>query len=206
MPGWMGKVLRVDLSQGVISEEPLDKKVAKDYIGGRGLGIYYLNREVSPQVEALSPANKLVMATGPLTGTGAPTGARYMVMTKSPLTGALTCSNSGGMFPTVFKRTGYDAVILEGRSPAPAYLWLGPGKAELRPAGHLWGQDCHQTTDAIKAETDPKARVACIGQAGEKQVLFSAIINDKGRAAGRSGVGAGGGQQEPQSRGRGGQA
>ena len=119
MKGWIGKILRVDLAAEEISEETLDPKVAKDYIGGRGLGIYILNMEVDPLVDPLSPENKIVMATGPLTGTGAPTGARYMVMTKSPLTGALTCSNSGGQFPTEMKRAGYDAVVFAGRAVEP---------------------------------------------------------------------------------------
>ena len=92
MRGWIGKMLRVDLTTAEISEDTLDPRVAKDYIGGRGLGIYILNKEVDPMVDPLTPDNKIVMATGPLTGTGAPTGARYMVMTKSPLTGAITCS------------------------------------------------------------------------------------------------------------------
>jgi aldehyde:ferredoxin oxidoreductase len=168
----------------------MEPSVAKNYIGGRGLGIYYLNKLVDPKCDPLSPDNVLVMATGPLTGTGAPTGARYMVMTKSPLTGAITCSNSGGMFPTELKRTGYDAIIFTGRSETPVYLWLDHGKAELRGADHLWGKDTHETTDTLLVETDAKARVACIGPAGEKQVLFASVMNDKHRAAGRSGVGA----------------
>jgi aldehyde:ferredoxin oxidoreductase len=113
-----------------------------------------------------------------------------MVMTKSPLTGALTCSNSGGQFPTHFKRTGYDALILEGRSPDPVYLWIDNGKAEVRPASHLWGKTTHETDDILRAETDDKAKVACIGPAGERGVLFASIMNDRDRAAGRSGVGA----------------
>jgi aldehyde:ferredoxin oxidoreductase len=164
--------------------------VAKDYIGGRGLGIYYLNQEVDPKIEPLSPDNLLVMATGPLTGTGAPTGARYMVMTKSPLTGAITCSNSGGQFPTELKRAGFDAIIISGRAEAPVYLWIDQGNADIRKADHLWGKNTHDTTDSLLAETDNKAKVACIGPAGEKGVLFASIINDKHRAAGRSGVGA----------------
>jgi aldehyde:ferredoxin oxidoreductase len=130
------------------------------------------------------------MATGPLTGTGAPTGARYMVMTKSPLTGAITCSNSGGMFPTELKRAGFDAIIISGRAESPVYLWIDQGKAEIRKADHLWGKNTHETTDTLLTETDARARVACIGPAGEKGVLFASIINDKHRAAGRSGVGA----------------
>ena len=143
MSGWMSKILRVDLMTGKCTVEPLDPMVAKNYIGGRGLGIYYLNQEVDPKIEPLSPDNLLVMATGPLTGTGAPTGARYMVMTKSPLTGAITCSNSGGMFPTAFKRAGVDAIVFSGRAEAPVYLWFEDGRAELRSAAHLWGKNTH---------------------------------------------------------------
>ncbi len=190
MYGWMGKILRVDLTAGVCEDELLDPKTAKDYVGGRGLGIYLLHREGSPTGDPLAPENPMIMATGPLTGTGAPTGARYMVMTKSPLTGAVTCSNSGGMFPTEFKRAGYDAIIFTGRSASPVYLWVDQGRAELRDAGHLWGKNTHETTDMLLNETQAKARVACIGPAGEKQVLFASIMNDKHRAAGRSGVGA----------------
>ena len=190
MHGWIGKILRVNLTSGKCTLEPLEPTVAKDYIGGRGLGIYYLNKEVDPRCDPFSADNLLIMATGPLTGTGAPTGARYMVMTKSPLTGAITCSNAGGMFPTAFKRSGLDAIIVSGRADAPVYLWIDDGKVELRPAGHLWGKNTHETTDALLAETDAKARVACIGPAGERRVLFAAIMNDRDRAAGRSGVGA----------------
>ncbi len=186
MDGWQGKVLWVNLTEGTIKEEPLDPKVAKDYIGGRGLGIYFLNKYVDPACDALSPENLLVMATGPLTGTGAPTGARYMVMTKSPLTGAITCSNSGGMFPTEFKRSGFDAIVFTGRSESPVYLWLSRENAELRAADHLWGKNTHETTDALLSETESRAKVACIGPAGEKGVLFASIMNDKARAAGNS--------------------
>ncbi|MEX1329966.1 MAG: aldehyde ferredoxin oxidoreductase family protein [Desulfobacterales bacterium] len=190
MHGWMSKILRVNLVNGKSTVESLDPIVAKEYIGGRGLGIYYLNQEVDPKTDPHSPDNLLVMATGPLTGTGAPTGARYMVMTKSPLTGAITCSNSGGQFPTELKRAGFDAIIISGRAEAPVYLWIDQGNADIRKADHLWGKNTHDTTDALLAETDAKAKVACIGPAGEKGVLFASIINDKHRAAGRSGVGA----------------
>jgi aldehyde:ferredoxin oxidoreductase len=186
----MSKILRVNLVNGKSTVESLDPIVAKEYIGGRGLGIYYLNQEVDPKTNPHSPDNLLVMATGPLTGTGAPTGARYMVMTKSPLTGAITCSNSGGQFPTELKRAGFDAIIISGRAEAPVYLWIDQGNADIRKADHLWGKNTHDTTDALLAETDAKAKVACIGPAGEKGVLFASIINDKHRAAGRSGVGA----------------
>lgn len=190
MNGWCGKILRVDLTEKTILVEKLDQKVARDYIGGRGFGIYYMNKELNPLCDPLSPQNMMIFATGPLTGTTAPTGARYMVMTKSPLTGAVTCSNSGGFFPMELKKTGYDAVIVTGKAVKPIYLWIDQGKVEIRDAGHLWGKTTHDTTDMLQTETHPKARVACIGPAGENQVRFSAIMNDKDRAAGRSGVGA----------------
>jgi len=190
MFGWIGKILRVNLTDETLLAEDLDPKVVKDYIGGRGLGTWFLNRELDPKCDPLSPANILIMATGPLTGTGAPTGARYMVMTKSPLTGGITCSNSGGKFPTELKRSGFDAVVIEGCAKAPLYLWIDRGKAELRSADHLWGMTTHETTDSLLVETEEKAKVACIGPAGEKKVLFASIMNDRDRAAGRSGVGA----------------
>ena len=127
MFGWMGKLLFVDLTAGDVKEERLDSRVLKDFIGGRGLGIYYLNKFVDPNCDPLSPDNLLVMATGPLTGTGAPTGARYMVVTKSPLTGALTCSNSGGFFPTELKKAGFDMIIIEGKAAQPLDAGSGPG-------------------------------------------------------------------------------
>jgi aldehyde:ferredoxin oxidoreductase len=190
MFGWMGKILRVDLTRGEIKEEALDASVARDFIGGRGLGVYYLLKELNPDCEPLSPENLMVMATAPLTGTGAPTGARYMIITKSPLTGAITCSNSGGFFPTALKRAGYDALLFSGRSPEPVYLWIDDGRAELRPAGHIWGKTSHETEKILKAETHEKARINSIGPAGERGVLFASVMNDLDRTAGRSGVGA----------------
>jgi aldehyde:ferredoxin oxidoreductase len=190
MKGWHGKILRVNLSNGKISKEEVDPKIAKDFIGGRGWAIRYLYDEVDPGVDPLSPENKLIFATGPLTGTPAPTGNRYMVVTKSPLTGALANSNSGGVFPTVMKWTGFDMYIFEGKSLEPVYLWVNEDQVELRPARHVWGKTVPETTDQLLEETDPKAKVACIGPAGEKLVRVSAIINDKHRAAARSGVGA----------------
>ena len=188
--GYMGKLLRVNLDKGRTEFETLDMARAKAFVGGRGLGISYLLGEVNPECDPLSPENKLIMMTGPLTGTVAPTGARYMVVTKSPLTGAVTCSNSGGQFPMTLKRSGIDGIIVEGVSPEPVYLWVEEDRAELRSAMHVWGKDTHQSSDQLIGETDEKARVACIGPAGENGVLFASIMNEKDRAAGRSGVGA----------------
>jgi aldehyde:ferredoxin oxidoreductase len=190
MKGWAGRVLRVDLTRGVLTTEALDPQVARDYVGGRGLGIYYLNREMDPRVDPLSPGNMLCLFTGPLTGTRAATGARYMITTKGPLNGALTASNAGGRFPTELKRAGYDGIIVTGRASEPTYLYISESGPELRSASHLWGRDTHETTDLLLEETDPGARVACIGPAGERLVLFASVQNEKHRAAGRSGVGA----------------
>jgi len=190
MHGWCGKLLWVDLSSGMIEARRLDPKVARDYIGGRGLGIRILTDHVDPAVDPLSPENVMVMATGPLTGTIAPTAARYMVMTKSPLTGAITCSNAGGHFPAAIKKAGWDAIVFTGKAKRPVYLWVNDEKAELRGAEHLWGKTVPDTDTAVRAETDPAAKTAVIGPAGEAGVLFASIMNDKHRAAGRSGVGA----------------
>src|SRR5210317_2133874 len=190
MNGWHFRILRVDLTNQKTSIEDVSSQMAKDYIGGRGWAIRYLYDEVDPQVDPLSPENKLIFATGPLTASPAPTGNRYMVVTKSPLTGALAHSNSGGDFPTWMKRTGFDLFIFEGKAEKPVYLWVNEDEVEIRSAEHVWGKDVPTTTDTLLTETNAKAKVACIGPAGENLVLMAAIMNDKDRAAARSGVGA----------------
>ncbi len=190
MYGWNGKILRVNLTTGETSVEEVDPRMARDFIGGRGWAIRYLYDEMDPRVDPLSPENKLVFATGPLTATPVPTGNRYMVVTKSPLTGALSCSNSGGFFPTEMKRTGFDLFIFEGRAERPVYLWVNDDRVEIRPADHLWGRTVFETEDMLRAETDPRARVARLGPAGERLAPIAAILNEKHRAAARSGVGA----------------
>ena len=188
--GWNRKVLRVNLTAGTCTPEPLNMKWANDYLGSRGLASKYLVEEIDPKVDPLSPDNKMIMATGPLTGTMASTGGRYTVVTKGPLTGAIACSNSGGYFGAEMKFAGWDMIIFEGRSPKPVYLYLENDKAELRDAAHLWGKTCWETEDAIKAgHQDPLIRISSIGAAGENGVLYAAIVNDLHRAAGRSGVG-----------------
>ncbi|MFP4023115.1 MAG: aldehyde ferredoxin oxidoreductase family protein [Thiohalospira sp.] len=186
-----GTILRVNLSTKEIKQEKLPKDLARKFIGGRGLGTKLFIDEVSPTVEALSAKNKLIFATGALTATTAPTGGRYMVVTKSPLTGTIASSNSGGFFGQKLKSTGNDVVIFEGKAEKPSYLFINDDKAELRDAAHIWGKDAHETTDILVDEIgDKTAKVACIGLAGEKLSNIAAVINDKHRAAGRSGVGA----------------
>jgi aldehyde:ferredoxin oxidoreductase len=189
--GWTGTVLRVDLTRESVAKERLNGDWAAQYVGGRGVAARYLYEEVDPRVEALSPENKLIFATGPLTGTNASCGARYMVVTKGPLTGAMTTSNSGGKWGPELKFAGYDMIIFEGRAERPVYLWIMDDQVALRPADHLWGRGVFETEDALKRETGlPDCSVAAIGPAGENRVLFAAIVNEKFRAAGRSGVGA----------------
>jgi aldehyde:ferredoxin oxidoreductase len=190
MNGWAGRMLRVNLSKGSWTVETTDPDLVRDFIGGRGLATKILFDEIDPKVDPLSPKNKLIMITGPLTGTFASAGGRYMVVTKSPLTGGIACSNSGGYFGAELKFAGYDGIIFEGRAERPVYLWVHNDQVEIRPAEELWGKTTHETEDMIRADTDPEAKIACIGPAGEKLVRFACIVNDKGRAAGRSGVGA----------------
>ncbi|MDS4013679.1 MAG: aldehyde ferredoxin oxidoreductase family protein [Candidatus Accumulibacter sp.] len=189
--GWNRKVLRVNLTAGTCTPEPLNMAWANDYLGSRGLASKYLVEEIDPKVDPLSPDNKMIMSTGPLTGTMASTGGRYTVVTKGALTNAIACSNSGGFFGAEMKFAGWDMIIFEGRSPRPVYLYVENDKAELRDATQLWGKTCWETEAAIKkSHQDPLIRVSSIGAAGENQVLFACIVNDLHRAAGRSGVGA----------------
>ena len=188
---WAGKILRVNLTAGTVKSEPLNMDWARAYLGSRGLGTKYLVSEIDPKVDPLSADNKIIWATGPLTGTMASTGGRYTVITKGPLTGAIACSNSGGYWGAELKMAGWDMVIFEGKSAKPVYLYVCDDVAELRDADHLWGKSVWQTEDMLKkAHQDPLLRISSIGKAGENGVLYAAVVNDLHRAAGRSGVGA----------------
>ncbi|TVO59535.1 aldehyde ferredoxin oxidoreductase family protein [Denitromonas ohlonensis] len=189
--GWARKILRVNLTQGTCTPEPLNMQWADEYLGSRGLASKYLISEIDPKVDPLSPDNKMIMSTGPLTGTMASTGGRYTIVTKGPLTGAIACSNSGGFFGAEMKFAGWDMIIFEGKSPKPVYLYVENDRAELRDASGLWGKSCWETEETIKKQhQDPQIRVSSIGRAGENQVLYACVVNDLHRAAGRSGVGA----------------
>src|SRR3954470_11155232 len=147
---WAGKLLRVDLTKGTVKAEPLNMEWAKAYIGSRGLASKYLVEEIDPKVDPLSPANKLIWSTGPLTGTMASTGGRYTVVTKGPLTNAIACSNSGGYFGAELKMAGWDMIIVEGKSAKPVYLYISDDKAELRDASELWGKTVWDTEAQLK--------------------------------------------------------
>lgn len=188
---WQKQILRVNLSNGECTIEPLNMEWANQYLGQRGLGSKYLLEEMDPAADPLSAENKLIFATGPLTGTMASTGGRYSVITKGALTNAIACSNSGGKFGAELKAAGYDLLIIEGESDKPVYLHIEDDQVELCDADEVWGKTVWQTEALLKQKyLDPLMRFASIGQAGENLCRYACIVNDLHRAAGRSGVGA----------------
>ena len=187
---WANKVLRVNLNEGTCSSEPLNMEWAKEYIGQRGLATRYMVEEVDPTCDPLGSDNKLIFATGPLTGTMASTGGRYSVITKGPLTGAIACSNSGGYLGAELKLAGWDMVIFEGKSAEPVYLYVVNESAELLSASEIWGKSVWETDEILhKTHQDTRLRIAACGRSAEAGCLYAAIVNDLHRAAGRSGVG-----------------
>src|SRR5665647_1501264 len=189
MFGYMGKILRINLTTGVISKEDLDFELAKKFIGGRGLGTKIFSDEVDPKVDPFAPENKIIFINGPLSGTATPTGGRYMVVTKSPLTGTIASSNSGGDWGAYLKYAGYDAIIVEGKASLPVYINIEEDKVEILPALDIWGKLVSKASAALRAK-HPDSKVLTIGPAGEKLSQMAAIMNENDRAAGRSGVGA----------------
>ncbi|AVX21485.1 aldehyde ferredoxin oxidoreductase family protein [Carboxydocella thermautotrophica] len=188
---YAGKILRINLTTGSITTEALPVEKARAFLGGRGLGGRMLAEEIPAGIDPLSEANKIFFITGPLTGTSAPTSGRYMVVTKSPLNNTIASSNSGGFWGAELKFAGYDMVIVEGKAAQPVYIYIKDDQVEIRPADKYWGKLVSETTDGLLAEAgDDKARVLTIGPAGERLSPIAAVMNDRYRAAGRSGVGA----------------
>ncbi|MFB0919085.1 MAG: aldehyde ferredoxin oxidoreductase family protein [Clostridiaceae bacterium] len=190
MNGYQGKLLRINLTDGSIKVEELNREYAKAFIGGRGLGTKMAYEELDPTMDALSPENKLYFMTGPFTGTPTPTGGRYMVITKAPLTGTIGSSNSGGYWGAELKFAGWDGVIVEGKSEKPVYICIEDDKVEICDAEGIWGQEVPETEALLKKVVPEKSKIVSIGPGGEKLSLMAAIMNDTDRAAGRSGVGA----------------
>ncbi len=188
--GYMGRILFVNLTTSEITEGTLDDKISRRFLGGYGIGAHFLFNRQPGGVDPFGPENMLGFLTGPVTGTPVPFCGRFTVVAKSPLTGTWGDANCGGDFGPYLKFSGYDAVFFTGVSEKPVYLLIDDGQAELRDAQFIWGKDTHATEDLLKAEHTKDLRVACIGPAGEKKSLISAIITNKGRAAGRSGIGA----------------
>ncbi len=192
MNGYMGKLLAVDLTKGQLRDEPIDPEIATGFVGGAGYAVRCLYGELGPGTDPLGPDNVLMFMTGPLVGTRAPSCGRHEVCALSPLTGIWGESNSGGFWGVELRRAGYDGLVIRGRAPKPVWLSLVEGQPPaLHDAAGLWGLDTYQTQERLRQELgDAKVRVASIGPAGENQVLYAAVMNDHGRAAGRTGMGA----------------
>ncbi len=188
--GYHGKLLRINLTRRTTKTEDIPEKTLINYIGGRGLGSKLLYDETPKGTDPLGEENKLYFVTGALNGVSAPTTNRYTVVTKAPLSGTITSSSSGGHFGYSFKATGFDVIAIEGKASGPVYISVNNQNAEIKDASHLWGKDVHAATDILIKEYGEKAGIACIGIAGEKQILLASIMNEKNHAAGRSGIGA----------------
>jgi aldehyde:ferredoxin oxidoreductase len=190
--GYLGKLLVVDLSTGDMRDEPLNMRYARDFVGNSGLAARYLYDMIDGDTHPLGPDNPLIMMTGPLTGTRTPSASRHAFVARSPLTGILGEANIGGFTGRELRAAGYDGMIVTGQARAPVYLWIKEGeKPELRDASHLWGLDSYTTQAQVAEELgEARARVACIGPAGEHLVHYAAILNADARAAGRTGMGA----------------
>jgi len=190
MYGWVGKILKIDLSDGTISTAPTESYL-DDYIGGRGLGVRLIYDHYVPGTDPFDPGNPLIFNTGPLTGTAMPGSGRVDVTAVSPMSKLRAKSNFGAYWGPELKYAGYDHIVIQGKAEKPSYLWVKDGRVEIRDAGHLWGKDTVETQKAIQQELgDPEVKVVCIGPAGEKLVRFACLITETGDAAGRTGMGA----------------
>jgi aldehyde:ferredoxin oxidoreductase len=188
--GYSGRTLWVDLTNRQVEVESTDEKWCREYIGGYGVGVRALFSRQKGGVDPLGPDNILGFVTGPFTGSPVLAGSRYTVVAKSPLTGCWGDANSGGYFGPHLKFAGYDALFFRGLSERPVYLFLDSGKAEIRDAGPLWGQDSYATEETLRSELGEDVETACIGPSGELQSRLAAVMNNRGRAAGRAGLGA----------------
>ena len=187
-----GKILRVDLEGGSFQDYQVEVELVGEYIGGSGLAARLLWDDLTSDLDPLGPSNPLLFITGPFTGTSGPATSRFMICARSPATGLWGESNCGGFWGPELRFAGYDGVLVSGKSPRPVYLWIHDGKADLNEAAHLWGSaDTYQTQELIRADVgESKARVACIGRAGEEQIPYALVLCDHGRVAGRTGMGA----------------
>ena len=187
----MEKLLRIDLTEKTYEVQPIDPLLARDYIGGSGLSVRLLYEHINPDTDPLGPSNPLVYLTGPMVGTSMPSAGRCTVSARSPLTGLWGESNTGGFIGPELRFAGFDGIWISGRSEEPCWISIVDGAVEFHDASRLWGQDSYQTQETIRGLLgDPKVRISCIGKAGENLVKMAAIMNDHGRAAGRTGMGA----------------
>lgn len=192
MFGYHGKLLRVNLTEQKVDVEDLDRKLIEKYVGGVGVEAKILYEETTPETDPLGPENVLMAVTGPFTGTVVPSSSRHHMMARSPLTGILGESNVGGSWGVHFKKTGFDGIVIIGKSDHPIYLWIHDGGVEFRDARTIWGKDSYESADFLKSETSEKATVAVIGPAGERLARLASIphIGNIVRAAARTGLGA----------------
>jgi aldehyde:ferredoxin oxidoreductase len=191
MKGYHGRFLEVNLEEGSFRDLELEEDFCRKFIGGATMAAAFLWQRLDRPVDALSPQSPLIMATGPLTASPIPMVSRYAVCGISPLTGLWGEATSGGTFPFRLKESGWDGLVITGRASGPVYLFLNRGRAEIRDASRLWGKDTYETQRAIKDELgQDDVSIACIGQGGERLVRYASVINDRGRAAGRCGMGA----------------
>ncbi|MCJ7610556.1 hypothetical protein MUP00_12990 [Candidatus Bathyarchaeota archaeon] len=191
--GFTGKLLRVDMTRGKLSEVVLDEKTMKSYMGGTGIGSKILYDEVSPKIEFSDPRNRLIIASGPLGGTSVAGSGTISIVTKGALTGGATASQANGFFGAFLRFCGYDGIVIQGSAKRWMYLHIDDGVTELKNASHLLRRDTYETTDIIKAESekqDLQMSVVSIGPAGENLARFAGIFMDKGHAAAHNGVGA----------------
>ena len=190
--GYMGKIIRVDLTTRQVREEPINKDWAQKYIGGTGLATRYLHEEIGLSTRPTDPDNPVIFMTGPLGGTPSITSGRHQVVSLSPLTGIFGESDAGGTWGDQLKKAGFDGIIFTGKSSHPVYLWVHDGQAEIRPADRVWGLDVFEADSFLKEETDSRATTACIGTSAERGALIASIMHDgpHARAAGRCGLGA----------------
>jgi len=188
--GYRGQIIVVDLENSIIKKKPLDKQYIEEFLGGRGWAIKYLYDNLEKGIDPLGSENILVVSLGPLTGTLAPSSARYTIAAKSPLTGGIGYANSGGHFAPELAYAGYDAIFIHGRAEAPVYLFIQDDEIEIKNAKHLWGKDTWETEELIRKELSQEFQVLSIGQGGENLVRYAAILNNLSRAAARTGLGA----------------
>src|SRR4030042_3007444 len=190
MYGWMGKILRIDLSTGSINYEALSEELRHKFVGGRGINSKILYDTTSRNTAPLSPENVLILGTSPLSGTTAPSPPRCTVSAKSPLTGSLGDANFGGFFAPSLKAAGFDHIMVTGKAETPVVIAIDNGKAEIQQASHLWGKSTHETEKIIRQRVrGKKVQIAGIGPAGEKMVRTACVVHGH-NVAGRTGMGA----------------
>ncbi len=191
MSGYMGKILNVDLTNQKTEITDIDQQIAQNYIGGAGYATRLVYSDVPAGADPLGPENRLVLMTGPVTGTRYPTSGRFSVAAKSPLTGILATSTSSGFWGMELKRCGFDGIVFSGKAEKPVYFEILNDTVEIKEAADIWGKDTYETQDVLKEKVDDqRARIICIGAAGENLSPIACLMNDEGRAAGRGGLGA----------------